>query len=250
MKRIIVDHREPSWLVGMLKKQASKLGFEVEILKGELRSYDVVFSLHGKIVIGVEIKRIESDDFKRSLIEGKIKHQVEPFKDRNNFSYLSIIGDLSFLSNPISKAVFTLKAELDMIGVKTDLFPNDTRFAFHFIRLCQFYTGEKAIRFPAFCETVKTDDSPLTKMLKQWYGMGDGDSEYFGKNYLHFLDMLFPEKRLSKIRNLFTGNESLQLSNELRAHKGKPAQKKPLQKIDEWVRWFVHGEIPKKKKKK
>lgn len=250
MDRILVDYREPDHLIKELKKQASKLEYEVEILKAELKSYDIVFLTCGLIAIGAEIKRIETKDFKQSLLSDLLKNEVDRFKDRDNFSYLSIVGDLDSLSHPLVKAVHTLKAELDMIGVKTDLIINDTFFAFHFIRLCQFYSGEKEIRFPAYCRPVKTDDSQLTKILKQWKGLGDIDSEYFGHEYRTPLEMLLPPEKLEEVLKIFSGNEALQLSNQLRAHKGKPAQTKPLQKIKEWVRWFIHGEMPQKTKRK
>lgn len=239
---IYYDYREPPRLAQKLKYYIDKEEVDVGLKKAELKTYDVIFVLDGKVRIGAELKRIASDDFVDSLRGGRLKEQVWRIKDMNNLSFLFAIGDTNMLSVSDRKALLTIKAELDLIGIKADTVKSDGVFAFQFIRMCQYYLGDKTdikggrlIRFKAYCNVVKSDDSILTRMLKQFDNFGDADSEKLGAKYENFFDMFITD---IDPRKLIIPSIPLILSNELRLMKGKTRQKKPLKKVKELIDWF------------
>jgi hypothetical protein len=102
------------------------------------------------------------------------------------------------------------------------------------MRIAQEAAGEKKVIFDPYLEPTFKDDSLLVKMLRQSPRLGD-DADVlggFGANFLELFDM-------QDIVNVMGYDTiALEISNKVRKEKGKPEQKKPLESINNLVKWF------------
>ena len=246
---IFVDTREPSELLDIITRRCIKENFNVKIESKLLEIFDLQLVLGDIILIGVEIKRIYTKDFQVSLYQGKIKKQLEPSLKMECFKMFAAVGDVSDLPAPAQKALETLKMELNLLGMHGDTFHEDYLLAYAFVQACQFIIGRKPVHFKAYVNPTRSDDSVLTKMLKQFVnednksdkksvGFGDDTAEKFGKNNKNFLQVFFNDVLIEEIRTMLPSTTVLDVSNKLREWKGNKPQNKPLKVVEEFIEWF------------
>jgi hypothetical protein len=244
---IFVDHREPPDLIDEIEFWANKLGVKVVIVRKALKVYDVLVKItlpDGIRKYGYEVKRIESDDYRQSKISGRFKKQIKNMYEAKRPFWVVFVGDFNNIPASDLYAVITIEAEIDCLGGRSTRKQDDSKFARYVVRHAEFISGIKEIRFRAFCSPVYSDDSLLTKVLKQMPGFGDKESEEIGSTHDNILQFLVdPIVRPEIIHFLNENVDKVSVSNYVREIKGKKvkkeARKKPLKRVVDLVDWFI-----------
>jgi ERCC4-type nuclease len=251
LKRVIsIDDREPEVLIEYIKFWVKAHKLKVDVVVERRKIYDVaVIVIYEKEIkdkgnsivikkykksLGLEIKRIISDDARQSIYSGRLKDQVERMPKDKTPSMIYLVGNLDDLKTSDKKALLTIKAQMKLLGVCADTVESDYWLAFEIVQMCNYYSENKKIVFRAYCNVVKIDDSTLTKSIKQYPNIGDFTAEVLGEMYGSPREMfeIIPPS-ISKCNEM-----ALELSNIIRVKKEKSKQKKPLKVIKDYVYWF------------
>lgn len=242
-----VDDREPPEIATNIESWCKHFEFKavVEVMRLEIADvqyHGISLKDNSEVIVLQENKRISTNDFASSLYDGRIKSQ---FKSMYNTGYpwrFSIIGNTMDMKRSLRRALSTIEEECRAIGgIATR--ENDDSMSMHgLVQYVQMLNGRKKIVLKPGAIPVMKDDTILSSMMRPFKGF-DEDAGYLTSGFTNFLDMFYTENELPLLSEIGQSVEaiSLRLSNEIRKNRNKKQMDKPLEKVENLVRWFFKG---------